>query len=180
VVAAVSGVYPPGADLITDATVSADGRYRYRLRRCWGPGTLLPFVMLNPSTADARADDPTIRRCVGFARAHGFDGVTVVNLFAYRATKPADLWAAAADGVDIVGSGNDDLLLDVFDHAARRGTPVVAAWGAGAPAARAADVAAYAATWSADVLHHLGLTATGAPRHPLYVKADTPLTPWRP
>ncbi len=71
--------------------------YRYTLSRTWdtltGVGTVV-FVMLNPSTADEHVDDPTIRRCISFAKAAGFAGLYVVNLFAWRATKPADLWAA--------------------------------------------------------------------------------------
>src|SRR5689334_16488446 len=73
------------------ASISECGRYRYSLHRWWGAGERLYFVMLNPSTADAEVDDPTIRRCMGFARTLGFDGIGVVNLYAFRATKPADL-----------------------------------------------------------------------------------------
>lgn len=83
------------------AVVSGDGRYRYALTRTWRPDApLLTFVMLNPSTADAYADDPTIRRCIGFARREGAAGIRVANLFAYRATSPAALVGpvdAAAD-----------------------------------------------------------------------------------
>ncbi|TMF61888.1 MAG: DUF1643 domain-containing protein, partial [Chloroflexi bacterium] len=70
---------------VRGATFSADRRYRYRLWRRWdGARPVVAFVMLNPSTADARRDDPTIRRCIGFAKSWGFGGVEVVNLFAYR------------------------------------------------------------------------------------------------
>ena len=78
------------------AYLSDDGRYRYSLTRHVAPLTgdgVCTFVMLNPSTADATHDDPTIRRCIGFARAWGFEWLKVVNLFAYRATDPRDLWA---------------------------------------------------------------------------------------
>lgn len=81
-------------DVQKAAYLSADGLYRFALHRWWGDGIRLGFVMLNPSTADAEIDDPTIRRCMGFARTLGFDGIRVVNLYAYRATKPADLWKA--------------------------------------------------------------------------------------
>src|SRR5437868_12651695 len=70
------------------AVISPCGKFRYRLTRQWGEGAALPFVMLNPSTADAEQDDPTIRKCVGFAKRMGYDGIEVVNLYAYRATKP--------------------------------------------------------------------------------------------
>ena len=69
------------------ATISTDGRYRYDLWRQWEPGPRLGFIMCNPSTADADLDDPTIRRCVGFARREGFAGITVRNLFASIGTK---------------------------------------------------------------------------------------------
>src|SRR5450755_1416997 len=74
------------------AVFSADRTYRYRLTRTWGSsGSHAVWVMLNPSTADALADDPTIRRCTGFSRALGLDGLVVVNLFALRATEPREL-----------------------------------------------------------------------------------------
>lgn len=81
------------------AAISPDGAYRYSLHREWRRSEDQPrwvtFVMLNPSTADAVQDDPTIRRCIAFARALGGTGLAVANLYAFRATSPADLWAAA-------------------------------------------------------------------------------------
>ena len=133
--------------------------------------------MLNPSAADATVDDPTIVRCVGFARAHGYDGIAVVNLFAYRATKPTAMWAAESEGVDIVGSNNDRVLREIFDLADATNSPVVAAWGAGAPSARAATVRTMAALHGVP-LHYLTLNADGSPKHPLYIRSDTPLTRW--
>jgi hypothetical protein len=83
-------------DLFGDrgATLSDCGRYRYRLWRRWADGPTVLFVMLNPSTADADVDDPTIRRCIGFARSWGAGALEVVNLYAWRATQPAELKAA--------------------------------------------------------------------------------------
>ena len=78
--------------------------------------------MLNPSTADAERDDPTIRRCIGFSRAWGFGGAEMVNLFALRSTDPGRLREAA----DPVGPGNVAHIAD----AARGATQVIAAWGA--------------------------------------------------
>src|SRR4028119_2392792 len=78
--------------------------YRYALWRTWDAARPpVAFVLLNPSTADARRDDPTIRRCANFARTWGFGGLEVVNLFAFRATHPTDLKCAA----DPVGPQND-------------------------------------------------------------------------
>ena len=66
--------------------------HRYTLRRNWiGDEGVVNFIMLNPSTADDNFDDPTIRRCVGFAKRWGYSGISVTNLFAYRATDPNDL-----------------------------------------------------------------------------------------
>lgn len=154
------------------AALSHDGRYRYRLWRTWDESAPpLVFAMLNPSTADAEVDDPTIRRCIGFAKRDGFGGIEVVNLYAYRATKPADLWRTG----DPIGPDNDRTLRDVFEAAAGAGFPVVAAWGANAKPSRVSWVRSMP---HAEVLHHLGLTDKGAPRHPLYLRGDSPLTRW--
>ena len=72
------------------ATLSECGLYRYDLWRTWATGPHVTFVMCNPSTADAEIDDPTIRRCIGFAQEWGFAGLVVVNLYAYRATEVSD------------------------------------------------------------------------------------------
>ena len=81
------------------AVVSDDGLYRYILTRTWDRSLpALVFCMLNPSTADATVDDPTIRKCIGFAQRLGYGGIIVVNLFAYRATKPRELYAQLAAG----------------------------------------------------------------------------------
>jgi len=77
--------------VVRSAVLSDCGTYRYSLTRRWSPGPLLGWVMLNPSRADALVDDPTIRRCVGFARRWGFAGIVVRNLYALRATDPREL-----------------------------------------------------------------------------------------
>lgn len=157
-----------------------DGPYRYLLQRDWwqrdnprGPIDLVTFVMLNPSTADGQVDDPTIRRCIGFARREGAQRLTVVNLYALRATDPGELSAHP----DPVGIGNDALLADVArDHDRFR---TVVAWGAHKMAtAERIRILADAATTAGTTLWCLGTTKSGAPRHPLYVKADQPLVPW--
>lgn len=153
------------------AIVSPDGVYRYMLERQWDVGPILPFVMLNPSTADAEQDDPTVRRCIGFAQREGYCGLLVVNLFAYRATDPRELRRA----IDPVGPENDRHLSTIFAAARRSSAPVVAAWGAKPDPYRIRQVLRLAD----DVdMRCLGTTAAGDPRHPLYVRGDQPLERW--
>lgn len=154
-----------------DALLSTCGRYRYNLLRTWGTGPKAVFVMLNPSTADADVDDPTIRRCVGFAKTWGCGSLMVVNLFAYRATRPADMLAAD----DPVGPANNLWLGIAAGRVLATGGVLVAAWGARAPRARVEQVRAFLDPVGPQ---HLGLTVGGHPRHPLYLRADTRLTPW--
>lgn len=162
-------VYPLGADVRRDARFSTDGRYRYALWRDWC-GMERPrwatFIMLNPSTADADLDDPTIRRCVTFARTVQATGLTVVNLYAYRATAPEDLWRAD----DPIGPDGDATLAEFLSMAARHGGPVIAGWGAHAKRDRVDRVVELAREAGAS-LCALGLTKDGQPRHPLYMPA---------
>jgi hypothetical protein len=153
------------------AAFSACGAYRYRLRRCWDAGRpRLVAVMLNPSTADERANDPTVARVAARARAMGFGGFEVVNLFALRSTDPRALARAA----DPVGPGNDAAIL----AAARGAGLVLCAWGVhGALAGRGAAVEAMLRA-GGHALHHLGLTRAGLPRHPLYLAGDAAVLPW--
>lgn len=144
------------------AVISPCGRYRYRLSRWWGSGMRMPFVMLNPSTADGLVDDPTIRRCVGFAKAAGMDGIEVVNLFPWRATKPADLVAAHCVGHDVASTEQRD---HHIREALAAGAFPIAAWGAHPMAARQAQ----SVLRLSDVWFVLGLTKDGHPRHPLYL-----------
>lgn len=153
------------------AHLSACGTYRYELLRRWGDGLSLRFVMLNPSTADATVDDPTIRRCVGFARREGFSALTVLNLYAYRSTDPKALLTCPAP----IGPVNDDVLWRHLTCARAVRTPVVAAWGTNARPERVRRVLELVpgVAWSC-----LGTTKEGHPRHPLYVRGDQPLVPF--
>lgn len=148
------------------ATFSMDGVYRYDLLRRWGPGAAVNFIGLNPSTADATLDDPTIRRCIGFAKTWGFDALWMTNLFALRATDPKVMLAAE----EPFGSMNDVAI----KTAAIRSELVVAAWGVHG-AHLDADVNARA---TLRHLHHLGLTKGGHPKHPLYLRAETKPVLW--
>lgn len=129
--------------------------------------------MLNPSTADARTDDPTIRRCMDFARRWGYAQLRVVNLFALRATDPRALGRVRPAG-RAVGPRNDTVLR----REVRKADTVVAAWGAhGTLHDRAARVRALLpeARWLC-----LGTTKAGQPRHPLRLHRETALRPLGP
>jgi len=154
--------------MIKRAHISPCGVYRYSLERIWsGAMPQMVFVMLNPSTADADLDDPTIRRCMGLARREAFGGIFVVNLYAFRATNPKELQRVSFPH----GGDNADWL----DRAlARRDRPVVCAWGANADHDTARNFV-IAAKGFGTRLTCLGKTKGGAPRHPLYVRADQPL-----
>lgn len=156
------------------AIISADGHYRYSLERYWGDGDRFAlFIMLNPSTADASEDDPTIRRCMGFAGREGCDGLLVWNLYALRATDPAELERAD----DPIGRENEDHLWRMLcDPVAL----IVAAWGAkpnrGRYTHRELSIRS-GPLFERDVFC-LGVTKDGHPRHPLYLRRAAPLVPY--
>lgn len=157
------------------ADISPDGLYRYSLHRDWrralAPPKWITFVMLNPSTADGLQDDPTVRRCIGFAKALGGTGLVVVNLYAFRATSPADLWLAD----DPIGPRNDETLATLLDLAHHHDFPIIAAWGAHGGTDRVEQVMAFPGSGR---LTALGVTKSGAPRHPLYLPASARPEPW--
>lgn len=155
------------------ALISACGRYRYRLERWWTAGPRLHVVMLNPSTADGALDDPTIRRCMRFAERDGCAGLVVLNLYAWRATRPIDMFAAP----DPVGPDNDTHLAVAATRSVygEPDTYMLAAWGAHARPDRVTEVRRLLA--GVD-LRSLGVTKDGHPRHPLYVRGTTPAQPW--
>lgn len=146
--------------LESGATFDCTGVFRYRLWRRWDDGPSVCFIMLNPSTADAERDDPTIRRCIRFARDWGYGGLDVVNLFAYRATDPRALRSVA----DPVGPLNGRAIAEAVEGA----TLTIAAWGAwpaGTPPLSAP-------------LYCLGMNRDGSPKHPLYIRADATPVPY--
>lgn len=149
-------------DVKKTATISACGKYRYELRRQWGDGgKTCVFVLLNPSTADARADDATSRRCMAFAHLWGYDALVIINLFAFRATKPEDMKAAA----DPVGPENEMYVKAV----ATRADLVVCGWGThGSHLDQNRTVVAWLNEVGA-VPTALRLTKDGHPGHPLYL-----------
>lgn len=140
--------------------------WRYVLRRVWNPHKfMLGFILLNPSTADEERDDPTIRRCMNYAKDLGYGGIVLGNLFAFRATDPMDMVAAS----DPIGPENDAALSRIC---AETGNEVICGWGSwGHHMARGADVRMRLSD-AGIRLRALKLTASGEPGHPLYLKAD--------
>lgn len=157
---------PPQPQNGRAVTFSPCRTYRYTLRIVWDESLpVAAFVGLNPSTADEYQDDPTIRRCKGFAQSWGCGGMLMLNLFAFRATDPAEM-KRAADPI-----GPDNRLAEFLDTCTG---PRVACWGThGSHAGRAAFIAPLL-----PELQCLGKNADGSPKHPLYLKADTALQPF--
>ncbi len=155
----------------TDAVISDCRRYRYQLSREWGVGPSCNFIMLNPSTADAEMDDPTIRRCVSFAKKWGCGKLIVTNLFGFRATNPK--YMKAAD--DPVGPENMKYVEAAAKHADwHKGYAgfVVCAWGANGSFMNQADTVLRRLVAGNIRPMCLAKTKAGLPRHPLYLKVD--------
>ncbi|PZR07063.1 MAG: hypothetical protein DI536_28825 [Archangium gephyra] len=165
------------------AAFDAAEQYRWLLSRNWfnpaephmSPPTMC-FVMLNPSTADGLADDPTIRKCMGFAARWQLSAIEVVNLYAYRATDPDELLGARARGVDIRGGENAQHI----EAAIRRADKLVFAWGSTKVPGRehferhVSELALHLGKWPMC----FGVTKDGSPKHPLYLSYETNLLAW--
>lgn len=161
---------PEVGDMLRTAHFSADMLYRYGLTRAWGPGGMVLFILLNPSTADAIVDDATVRRCIAFARAWGYGGIYIVNLFAFRSTDPKALRRTP----DPIGVQNDHAISSYAEFSSLH----VAAWGVhGALLLRGRQVFQNIVTLGYP-LYHLGLTQGGYPRHPLYLAKSTKPEVW--
>ncbi len=159
-------------DTSSGAVFSPCRTWRYALYRVWDPATPpAMFIGLNPSTADETTDDNTIRRCTRFARDWGYGGLTMTNLYGFRATQPHALWAAEKAGLDTVGPEND---LNLLVHAESAGI-VVAAWGTKAAPWRVEQVLKLLGGMG---LQALRLTQDGHPNHPLYLPAGLTPQPW--
>ena len=144
-------------------------KYRYALWRIWDEERpYLLFICLNPSTADEVTDDPTLIRCMNYAWSWGYGGVYMANLFAYRATKPANLLSAQ----DPIGADNNKWLREL----SRNAELVVAAWGnLGTHLGRAQEVVQLLPN-----LHCLKINKSSEPAHPLYLRADLRPFPYKP
>ena len=149
------------------ATLSHCRTYRYSLTREWGDGFSVLFICLNPSTADETLDDPTIRRCISFAREWGGGRLHMANLFAFRATDPRDMKNAS----DPIGPENDKHLLALAHDSAL----TIAAWGVhGTFGGRHNAVRRILPR-----LHYLRLTKDGHPGHPLYLPKTLKPVAWK-
>jgi hypothetical protein len=152
-------VVEPQLHISKGADIDNTEKYRYSLWRSWDdtkPRAL--FIMLNPSTADANEDDPTVRRCIGFARDWKYGSIEVVNLFAYRATDPSELLRAA----DPIGPKNDTYI----QQGLSRSSLVILAWGTkGTLKGRDREVISAVKSFEP---HCLEKTKDGHPKHPLY------------
>lgn len=163
--------------LAPSAAFSECRTWRYSLTRVWDAAKpLLPVIGLNPSTADETTDDPTIRRCTGFAQDWGYGGLFMLNLFAFRATNPKEMRVAP----DPVGAHNDDVIKCAAFAVRRIPTPIpiLCAWGdGGLHQGRWLEVVGYLFQ---NRLASLGLTKSGMPKHPLYISSTTRMQPWTP
>ncbi|UXC17445.1 DUF1643 domain-containing protein [Comamonas squillarum] len=147
---------------IPAAVISDCGQYRYMLSRQIGlTDRVVTFIGLNPSTADATLDDPTIRRCIGFAKRRDAGLLVMVNLFALRSTDPRALQAHT----EPVGPENDTWI----DRAVSMADIAIAAWGNGGTLMGRSDAVRGRLQ---QRLEALAITNTGMPKHPLYVRAD--------
>lgn len=173
------GLPPAGVEAVWSCTGGTGGyrggtwfdpgrTYRYLLWRAWGDGgRFVLFILLNPSTADQAMNDPTVERCERRARAMGFDGLLVANLFAMRATDPDRL----RDAPDPIGPQNDAALSLVQPLAGQ----TICGWGA--------NGCCRSRGWMLRErlkrpLYHLGLTRDGHPRHPLYLPYSVQPKAW--
>lgn len=159
------------------AIISECGLYRYRLWRIWDEdGAPLVWIMQNPSTADAVDDDPTIRKCIGFAERAGFGGIVVMNVFAYRATDERELLKVD----DPIGPKNWDYLIGATSI--RFGSRVVAAWGNQfGPKKKSRFRTGYCHAAAACVqqgAYCLGTNKDGNPKHPLFVPYSAAMVKW--
>lgn len=162
-------------EITKGASLSECRLYRYALWRTWGENSQhVMFIGLNPSTADESVDDPTIRRCIGFAKAWGFDGIYMLNLFAFRATDPQNMKGAA----DPVGPGNDEALA----YYRSRCQKVVACWGLPS-LGEAWKRRVFRRGWEVRyaigrTIECFGLVKSGEPKHPLYLPKTAQLEQW--
>ena len=157
------GMWDDEPEMFGTALFSPCSLYRYELTRKWGDGGRVNFIMLNPSTAGAIEPDPTVTRCINFAKDWGFGGLVVTNLYAFRSTDPNVMKLAA----DPIGPDNDEI---IKTNVAECGL-VVCAWGNNATTGRAAHVLTLIRD-AGKVPHALRMTSLRHPSHPLYLPSN--------
>ena len=162
------------APVIASAVISECGKYRYSLTRIWDVNKpKIMFIMLNPSTADETQDDPTIRRCIGFAKSWGFGGLYVCNLFAFRATNPKELLKAD----NPFGDKNIWHTRKLSDEVEM----IICAWG-NYPIVkkllRYENAPINLLDFCINKLYSIDTTINGVPRHPLYLKSELKPKRW--
>ena len=161
------------------ATLSECKQYRFQLWRAWDfkkPGVL--FIMLNPSTADQHIDDPTIRRCIGFAKQWEYGGIRVCNLFAYRATNPKEMKSTQypiSPDTSTKRNENDKCIL----ADASMSQMTICAWGNHGTFLNRGEEVKKLLTNDGYKIYHLGLTKSGQPKHPLYLPIETAVIEWK-
>jgi hypothetical protein len=161
------------------ATISDCGKYRYHLWRIWDDELpILAFVMLNPSTADAKQDDPTIRKCIGFAKRDGYGGISIRNVFAWRATDPSELTKVD----DPFGPKNPITIQEL--ETIQTPSKIIVAWGNRIYTQHRNHKLHIAYRWAAGVAlmghaYCLGINQNGDPKHPLYLPNTTPWVLWK-
>jgi len=154
--------------MLKNALISECGKYRYWLHRSWDDKKkTCMFIMLNPSTADDKQDDPTIRRCINYAKKFGYGSLYVTNLFSYRATKQSDLKKAE----DPVGKENDNILLAI----AKKADKIIAAWGSTGKLMNRSGIIKNLLNSNGHVIFCLNITKNKEPSHPLYLKKNLEL-----
>lgn len=153
------------------AVFSSNRAYRYVLWRMWRSiGDYAAFIGLNPSKADEVDNDPTVKRCIAFAKAWGLSGIFMLNIFAFKATDPDEMMATASP----IGRKNDEMLL----RYCRKSKIIVACWGThGAYRNRGDDVAKR--VLKGQTIYCLGTTKNGFPKHPLYLAKTAGLEPYK-
>ncbi len=165
IISEVLGRIAPSGALISD-----DGTYRFKLWRSLSEGhagMCVNFIMLNPSTADHEKDDPTIRRCIGYARSWGFGKLIITNLFALRSTDPGALKVHE----DPIGEDNDDQIMQAADMSHR----IIFAWGNHGSLFGRGDAVRKLLDQGGvmeEFNYCLGMNQTGEPVHPLYQPKD--------
>lgn len=156
--------------IVKGASFSECQKYRYSLTRHWHSGSPdVAWVLLNPSTADMTIDDPTIRRCMDFSMRLGFGGMYLVNLFAFRATDPKIM----EQSPNPVGPDNEHSIVIAGKH-----DKVIVAWGNHGSYLDQDKEGLELLSYGGAEINCLGITKTGQPKHPLYLRADTELQPY--